>query len=205
MAWQSYCKFQLLWQINFYLQGLTLASNCSQLPGAGRKKPLNIAEFLALLGVGEGLAPPESPRAIQGNQRAGQATALTAAQQDGAAKPPAAGTPLYQGRPGDGKHPAIGPAARTAWCGGSDRNHSKGVGPNLGLTQVQPCTQGRSLGGNALSGFWYLLPGQKVPPAGSVPARLASRNHVWLEEHPIVYLTADSSPCTEVPLGLTDT
>ena len=112
MARQSYCKFQLLWQINFYLQGLTLASNCSQLPGAGRKKPLNIAEFLALLGVGEGLAPPESPRAIQGNQRAGQATALTAAQQDGAAKPPAAGTPLYQGRPGDGKHPAIGPAAQ---------------------------------------------------------------------------------------------
>ena len=59
---------------SFYPQGLTLASNCSQLPGAGRKKPLNIAEFLALLGVGEGLAPPESPRAIQGNQRAGQAT-----------------------------------------------------------------------------------------------------------------------------------
>ena len=57
---------------SFYPQGLTLASNCSQLPGAGRKKPLNIAEFLALLGVGEGLAPPESPRAIQGNQRAGK-------------------------------------------------------------------------------------------------------------------------------------
>ena len=37
---------------SFYPQGLTLASNCSQLPGAGRKKPLNIAEFLALLGVG---------------------------------------------------------------------------------------------------------------------------------------------------------
>ena len=112
MARQSYCKFQLLWQINFYLQGLTLASNCSQLPGAGRKKPLNIAEFLALLGVGEGLAPPESPRAIQGNQRAGQATALTAAQQDGAAKPPAAGTPLGQGRPGHRNRPAIGPAAQ---------------------------------------------------------------------------------------------
>ena len=97
---------------SFYPQGLTLASNCSQLPGAGRKKPLNIAEFLALLGVGEGLAPPESPRAIQGNQRAGQATALTAAQQDGAAKPPAAGTPLGQGRPGGGNHPAVGPAAQ---------------------------------------------------------------------------------------------
>ena len=97
---------------SFYPQGLTLASNCSQLPGAGRKKPLNIAEFLALLGVGEGLAPPESPRAIQGNQRAGQATALTAAQQDGAAKPPAAGTPLGQGRPGLGNHLVIGPAAQ---------------------------------------------------------------------------------------------
>ena len=97
---------------SFYPQGLTLASNCSQLPGAGRKKPLNIAEFLALLGVGEGLAPPESPRAIQGNQRAGQATALTAAQQDGAAKPPAAGTPLGQGRPGRGNHLMIGPAAQ---------------------------------------------------------------------------------------------
>ena len=97
---------------SFYPQGLTLASNCSQLPGAGRKKPLNIAEFLALLGVGEGLAPPESPRAIQGNQRAGQATALTAAQQDGAAKPPAAGTPLGQGRPGRGNRPSIGPAAQ---------------------------------------------------------------------------------------------
>ena len=96
----------------FYPQGLTLVCNCSQLPEAGRKKPLNIAEFLALLGVGEGLAPPESPRAIQGNQRAGQATALTAAQQDGAAKPPAAGTPLGQGRPGYGTHPAIGPAAQ---------------------------------------------------------------------------------------------
>ena len=28
------------------------------------------------------------------------------------ARLPAAGTPLYQGRPGDGKHPAIGPAAQ---------------------------------------------------------------------------------------------
>ena len=40
MAWQSYCQFQLLWQINFYLQGLTLVSRCSQrsearLPAAG--------------------------------------------------------------------------------------------------------------------------------------------------------------------------
>ena len=51
--------------MSFYCQGLTLVCNCFQLTGAGRKKPLNIAEFLALLGVGEGLAPPESPRAIR--------------------------------------------------------------------------------------------------------------------------------------------
>ena len=61
MARQFYCQFQLLWQINFYLQGLTLVSRCSQRPEA---------------------------------------------------RIPAAGTPLYQGRPGDGKHPAIGPAAQ---------------------------------------------------------------------------------------------
>ena len=40
MARQFYCKFQLLWQTNFYLQGLTLVSRCSQrseawLPAAG--------------------------------------------------------------------------------------------------------------------------------------------------------------------------
>ena len=40
MARQFYCQSQLLWQINFYLQGLTLVSRCSQLtniwlPAAG--------------------------------------------------------------------------------------------------------------------------------------------------------------------------
>ena len=172
-------------RLSFYCQGLTLASNCSQLPGAGRKKPLNIAEFLALLGVGEGLAPPESPRAIQGNQRAGQATALTAAQQDGAAKPPAAGTPLHQGRPGGGNHLVIGPAAQGAWCGGTNRGHSKGDGPNIALTHGQPGTLGGSLGGNALSGFWCLLSAQKAPPAGSVPTRLASLSLGRLDGHPL--------------------
>ena len=49
---------------------------------AGRKKALNIAKFLGLMGVGEGLAPPESPRAMPGNQRAGQATAPTTATQE---------------------------------------------------------------------------------------------------------------------------
>jgi len=155
---------------SFYPQGLTLASNCSQLPGAGRKKPLNIAEFLALLGVGEGLAPPESPRAIQGNQRAGQATALTAAQQDGAAKPPAAGTPLGQGRPGGENHPAIGPAAQGAWCGGRTRRHSKGNGPNTSLTQAQPRTTRGALRGERPKRFFPpFLIGEKWGISGASP------------------------------------
>ena len=41
---------------------------------------------------------------------------------------------------------------------------------------IRPLTQGRFLGGNALSGFLSLLPGQKGPQAGSVPAKLASLN-----------------------------
>ena len=86
----------------------------------------------------------------------------------------AVATPLHQRRPGGGNHPAIGPAAQGAWCGGTNRGHSKSDGPNLGLTQGQPRTPGGSLGGNALSGFWFLLTEQKEPPAGSVPTRLAS-------------------------------
>ena len=81
---------------------------------------------------------------------------------------PAAGTPLGQGRPGHGNCPAIGPAARIAWCGGSTRSHSKGDGPNPGLTQFQPRTPGRSLGGNALSGFSSILASQNGPQR-SVP------------------------------------
>ena len=67
---------------------------------------------------------------------------------------PAAGTPLLQGRPGHRNHPAIGQLPREAWCGGSIRGHSKGHGPTIALTHGQPRTPGRSLGGNALSGFW---------------------------------------------------
>ena len=93
------------------------------------------------------------------------------------ARHPAAGTPLGQGRPGHGNCPAIGPAARIAWCGGSTRSHSKGDGPNLGLTQFQPRTPGRSLGGNALSGFSSILATQNGPQR-SVPARLASQTRV---------------------------
>ena len=87
---------------------------------------------------------------------------------------PAAGTPLLQGRPGYRNRPVIGPAAMVSWCAGRNRSHSKGHGPNLDSTHSQPRTPGRSLGGNALSGFWFLLPAQKKPPAGSVPTRLAS-------------------------------
>ena len=87
---------------------------------------------------------------------------------------PAAATPLLQDRPGRENHPAIGPAAMVAWCSGRNRSHSKGNGPNIALTHSQSRTPGGSLGGNALSGFWFLLPVQKEPPAGSVPARLAS-------------------------------
>ena len=74
-------------------------------------------------------------------------------------------------RPGQGNHPAIGPVAMQAWDGSSGRSHSKGDGPNGNLTQRQPRTSGRFLGGNALSGFWFLLPEQKEPPAGSVPTQ----------------------------------
>ena len=195
MARQSDCKFQLLWQINFYLQGLTLASNCSQLPGAGRKKPLNIAEFLALLGVGEGLAPPESPRAIQGNQRAGQATALTAAQQDGAAKPPAAGTPLGQGRPGGENHPAIGPAAMVAWCGGRTRRHSKGNGPNTSLTQAHPRTPRGVLRGERPKRFFPpFLIGEKWGPAERPHRGRRSALEKSEKDRPSVCLMAETCP-----------
>ena len=82
----------------------------------------------------------------------------------------AAGTPLLQDRPGHENHPAVGPAARIAWCGGTTRRHSKGNGPNLDLTQAQPRTPGRSLGGNALSGFSSILATQNGPQR-SVPGR----------------------------------
>ena len=57
---------------HFYPQSLTLVCNCSQLPGAGRKKPLNIAEFLALLGVGgqyKGTNGPGKPRPLPQRNR----------------------------------------------------------------------------------------------------------------------------------------
>ena len=169
MAYRSMVCIYFSVHASFYRQGLSLASNCSQLPGAGRKKPLNIAEFLALLGVGEGLAPPESPRAIQGNQRAGQATALTAAQQDGAAKPPAAGTPHPQSRPGRGNHLMIGPTAMVAWYGGTNRSHSKGNGPNRDLTQFQPGTPREVLRGERPKRVLVSFARSKETPSGKRP------------------------------------
>ena len=80
----------------------------------------------------------------------------------------AAGTPLLQGRPGGGNRLVVGPAARLAWCAGSGRSHSKGDGPTIDLTQFQPRTPGRSLGGNALSGFSSILATQNGPQR-SVP------------------------------------
>ena len=44
--------------------------------------PEGFAGFPVLLCVGEGLAPPESPRARPGEPRAGQATAPTTAPQE---------------------------------------------------------------------------------------------------------------------------
>ena len=88
---------------------------------------------------------------------------------------PAAGTPLGQGRPGYKNCQAIGPATRMAWCGGRTRRHSKGHGPNLDLTQAQPRTPGRSLGGNALSGFSSILATQNGPQRSASPLARGER------------------------------
>ena len=81
----------------------------------------------------------------------------------------AAGTPLLRGRPGGGNRLVVGPAARLAWCAGSGRSHSKGDGPTIDLTQFQPRTPGRSLGGNALSGFSSILASQNGPQRSASP------------------------------------
>ena len=81
----------------------------------------------------------------------------------------AAGTPLLQVRPGHENRQAVGPATRVAWCGNSNRSHTKGNGPNLDLTQAQPRTPGRSLGGNALSGFSSILATQNGPQRSASP------------------------------------
>ena len=79
---------------------------------------------------------------------------------------PAAGTPLLQGRPGGENHPAIGPAAMVAWCGGRTRRHSKGNGPNTSLTQAQPRTPRGVLRGERPKRFFPpFLIGEKWGPA----------------------------------------
>ena len=103
-------------------------------------------------------------------------TLVSRCSQQSAARLPAAGTPLGRGRPGCENHQAVGPAAKLAWCGGRNRSHSKGNGPNIDMMQVQPHTPGRFLGGNALSGFWCLLPAQKAPPAERVSPRQGNKN-----------------------------
>ena len=84
------------------------------------------------------------------------------------ARHPAAGTPLGQSRPGHGNCPAIGPAARIAWCGGSTRSHSKGHGPNLGLTQFQPRTQREVLRGERPKWLFVHFGQSKWTPAERV-------------------------------------
>ena len=87
----------------------------------------------------------------------------------------AAGTPLLRGRPGGGNRLVVGPAARLAWCAGSGRSHSKGDGPTIDLTQFQPRTPGRSLGGNALSGFSSILASQNGPQRSASPLARGTR------------------------------
>ena len=86
------------------------------------------------------------------------------------ARLPAVGTPLHQGRPGHGNHPAIGPAAMVAWCGGRTRRHSKGNGPNTSLTQAQPRTPRGVLRGERPKRFFPpFLIGEKWGISGASP------------------------------------
>ena len=63
---------------------------------------------------------------------------------------PSGGNAACPGRPGGGNRLAIGPVARIAWCGGSNRGHGvTGRPENHRRGSLVP--QGRSLGGNALS------------------------------------------------------
>ena len=91
----------------------------------------------------------------------------------------AAGTPLLQGRPGRGNCLVVGPVARITWGGSSPRSHSKSDGPRINLTQFQPGTPGRSLGGNALSDSFPDFLSLRNRAQRSVPTRLASRCRSW--------------------------
>ncbi len=91
----------------------------------------------------------------------------------------AAGTPLLQGRPGRGNCLVVGPVARITWGGSSPMSHSKSDGPRINLTQFQPGTPGRSLGGNALSDSFPDFLSLRNRAQRSVPTRLASRCRSW--------------------------
>ena len=82
---------------------------------------------------------------------------------------PAAGTPLLQGRPGCRNHSAIGPAAMVAWYGGTNRSHSKGIGPNLALTQSQPRTPRGVLRGERPKRVLVSFARSKETPSGKRP------------------------------------
>ena len=87
---------------------------------------------------------------------------------------PAAGTPLCQGRPGRGNCLAIVPAAQGGLVWWQYQEPQQDRRADCSLDACPASYPGRSLGGNALSGFWFLLAAQKEPPAGSVPTGLAS-------------------------------
>ena len=96
---------------------------------------------------------------------------------------PAAGTPHPQSRPGHGNRPAIGPAAQGAWCGGRNRGHSKGNGPNIDLTQFQTGTPRVVLRGErpkrglvSLARSTETHIGERVPLAGKHDTRLWRRS-----------------------------
>ena len=82
---------------------------------------------------------------------------------------PAAETPLGQGRPGGGNHPVIGPVTRVAWCGGTNRDHSKGNGPNTSLTQAQPRTPRGVLRGERPKRVLVSFARSKETPSGERP------------------------------------
>ena len=81
----------------------------------------------------------------------------------------AAGTPLLQVRPGHENRQAVGPATRVAWCGNSNRSHTKGNGPNLDLTQAQPRTPREVLRGERPKRVLVSFARSKETPSGERP------------------------------------
>ena len=94
----------------------------------------------------------------------------------------AAETPLGQGRPGCGNHLAIGPAAQGAWCGGTNRSHSKTNGPNIDMTQVQPRTPREVLRGERPKRVLVPFGRAKGTPSGKRPHQAGKPERGLLEE-----------------------